>query len=228
MGQVVSGQNCNDWTTLDMAQRYQAGNAYATTWGWTQAFGHNKCDEEGHLLCFGIERNKQLTPERTAGRLAFMSTRFMPYPLTKVEDADAICQQDAMNAGITGKTFKALISMVGTSAASRMADGMPWVRFDGMRLTAEGDDMLQGANLLTTINITAEGEYRQINRMATGSRIPADPGFVSSTCNNWTSTSETDTHRVGHTHAGNEWWFAGFMPTCNEAPNNLHLYCLEQ
>lgn len=228
LGQLQAGANCNDWMTTDMAQGYRAGNVDSTTWGWTEAFGHNTCNDEGHLLCFGIERNKQLTPQRTAGRLAFLSTRPMPYPLAKVEDADAICQGDAMNAGITGKTFKALISMVGTSAASRMAAGAPWVRYDGMRLVAEGDNMLEGGPLLTTINITAEGDYQMINRIATGSRIPADPGFAAQTCDNWTSLQATATHRAGLSHTGSDWWFNGYMAPCNEAPNNLRLYCLEQ
>jgi len=122
--------------------------------------------------------------------------------------ADAICQSQAVDAGLEG-TFRAYLSTQGPNAVNardRIGEG-PWFNADGYRVAANVDDLhspnhrVNGSTGLTATGnqIPATGFSPNRHDILTGSQVDgtAYPAGEDKTCNNWMS-SDDGTARVGH------------------------------
>ena len=186
---------CGDFTSaVDDGKAIHMGRSSANSWLFTywSAIG---CSSEERLYCFGIDRTAFVSPDgATTGRRAFTTSPFW-HPGLGVASADALCQSDATTAGLPG-TYKALLATNGASAASRFsATGAPWVRADGIPLTALASGFFSASLLNVSPNITATGaEYFANQSLWSGARTMTTPGTSDTTCGNWLSSTDTTQH----------------------------------
>ncbi len=129
-----------------------------------------------------------------------------------LEGADAHCQALAEQAGVSGRTWRAYLSMTASgdqpavNARDRIGEG-PWHNYAGV-LIASSVDELHGdqANLTKETILTEEGDMvngrgdsPNMHDILTGSGLDgrAVEGDEDTTCSNWTSHGEGSA-RVGH------------------------------
>jgi len=140
--------------------------------------------------------------------------------------ADAICQSQADEAGIEG-TFRAYLSTQGANgvnARDRIGEG-PWFNAQGYRVASSVDVLHSinhrisaGSGLTATGNrIPGTGYSPNRHDILTGSQADgtAFPPGEDMTCNNWTSSSEDGTARVGH-HDWPNWNSAHNSQGCSQ------------
>jgi hypothetical protein len=209
---------CEEWTS-------DAGDA-AQGWG-QQAEGFSthggaNCASLRRLACLGTDRFESVVAAPTPGaRLAFVSSQSL-IPGGGLAAADAICQQDADDAGFDG-SFRALLATSTASALSRFnTTGAPWARPDGAMIVTRAED-LAGAELLTAITRRAEGApVLGFNAWATADiDVPA-----TSTCGDWTTTSGTgSTGSIGDTLAARAFGVSQNVACSFSA---AYLYCLQE
>ena len=128
--------------------------------------------------------------------------------------ADALCQRLASAAGRGGATWRAYLSqapgngMSRVDARDRIGSG-PWHNAKGELIAANVADLHEDRNNIrgyTALNERGEevaGRGAPVNRhdILTGSDSQGrlfDPNPAVSTCNNWTSSSDQHTARLGH------------------------------
>lgn len=131
-----------------------------------------------------------------------------------LEGADALCQDLAASAGRGDATWHAYLSQAPADglprvdARDRIGTG-PWHNAKGDLIAANLDDLHEDRNNIrkyTALNENGEevnGRGDQPNRhdILTGSDSMGrlfDPDPAVSTCNNWTSSSDDQTARLGH------------------------------
>src|SRR5215831_1258472 len=158
-GMVDQDSNCSDFT--NPAAVHSAGDFKGTGSDWTSIALFTAvplpCNREDPIYCFGIDQTAPLTVAPPSGRLAFLSQRTWNIG-GGVVAADQICQSEADAAGKRG-TFHALLATSTAPAATRLDDGPPWFRADGVPITATGGDSPIGADLLAPLNLTLSGSY---------------------------------------------------------------------
>jgi len=108
-------------------------------------------------------------PTVSPSRLAFVTQ--VEHVAAELVVMDTHCQDEAVAAGLDAggtKTFKALLSTLTASAASRFnGSGAAWVRVDGVSLAPTAAEFLaQGAT--APLNVSSTGEYVR-GRVWTGS-----------------------------------------------------------
>jgi hypothetical protein len=188
--------DCNGWTsdTADVA------GAKVETTGvgkvWSDLFT-SQCNQALSLICLGDDSDAEIALEPVSGRLAFLSaTSFTPGG--GLAAADALCQLEACEAGLTGgsdcqqapgtqRTFLSYLHGAGQPAWQRFdLDGPTWVRPDGVPWLANAAELSRDAQAeLTPPNVMLGPRYDAPGRMQLW---VGDAGGVL-TCSNWTSTS---------------------------------------
>ena len=127
-----------------------------------------------------------------------------------LEGADAICQNLAESAGHGNRTWRAYLSTQGPNAVDardRIGPG-PWFNANGAQIAANVDALHSTSNRLAVFTALDErgnripGSGYSPNRhdILTGSQPDgtAYPSGEDMTCNNWTSSSDDATARLGH------------------------------
>lgn len=128
--------------------------------------------------------------------------------------ADALCQSLAESAGAGDKTWVAYLSqapmgdMAAVHARDRIGDG-PWHNANGDLIAANVDDLHEDRNNIrkyTALNemgeeVNGRGDSPNRHDILTGSDsmgrlFDTDPAVA--TCNNWTSSSDDHSTRIGH------------------------------
>lgn len=87
--------------------------------------------------------------------IAFVTTTSLTGSMGGLAGADAICQNEATGAALSG-TFRAVLSSATTDAATRLAGASGWVRPDGKPVANTLSDLLSG-RLHYPIRLTASG-----------------------------------------------------------------------
>jgi len=153
------------------------------------SFSGLPCDQLTRLYCFGIDYQAQVMVAPPVARNAFM-TKSDWTPGGGIGTADALCQQEASAAGLTG-TYKALLAPSGSTIASRFdTSGSPWTRVDGTWLAPDAGLFFQGTTFFAPPNLTADGSvYYGGQNLWTGAATPSTVGTAASTCVDWSSTS---------------------------------------
>lgn len=128
--------------------------------------------------------------------------------------ADALCQQLAESAGRGDATWHAYLSQAPMGnqqridARDRIGDG-PWHNANGDLIAANVDDLHEDRNNIrkyTALNehgeeVNGSGDSPNRHDILTGSDSMGrlyDPDPAVSTCNNWTSSSDQHSTRIGH------------------------------
>lgn len=185
------GQYCADWTSNTMAATGDAAFTTRTALLDSGVFLLGlPCSTVTHFVCVEVDRNVDITPIPTRGRLAFTSTGTWD-PTSGIPAADALCTQEATAAGKPG-TFKALLATSKASAISRFdTSGAPWVRIDGLPLLPSARDLPAAFSLDVAPGVRLDGSVApSIASIAIGSNstLGAVPP-VTATCNDWSSAT---------------------------------------
>jgi hypothetical protein len=211
---------CGDWN--DSAGSVEAGDAFGGTFLWT-ASQTKSCSQPLRLYCFGVDDATALAPARVDGRVAFVSY----YGVSAgagVAAADTLCQTEAGAHGLPG-SYRALLATTYSPAAQRFSTaGAPWVRPDGIPITATAAS-LSDASLLAPFTQDAGGAYYGARLVWTGATGAADTTTLSSTCSDWTD-SVNGAGLVGRTGtASHVFFYSGSGIACSGAQA---VHCLQQ
>lgn len=213
--------NCADYT--NPAQVIYFGSVEGTAHAWTHE-SSVACTMTSRIYCFGIDRNVQLTVPTATGRIAFLTVaNFIP-DAGGLTTADNLCATEAAAAGITGRTFRALLATSTAPAISRVSlSGPTWVRTDGIPIAATPSDLFSGV-MLAPLNVTAAKTYRITQAFAGAMNVASMSGSVLN-CSNWTSST-------GNGNVGLPSYISGYFfydslqqPSCAAGKG---IYCLEE
>lgn len=134
--------------------------------------------------------------------------------------ADAICQQRAVTAGLSGM-YTAWLSTNTVNAKDRIPDASYYLVGGG--LIASNKAELTSGSISSPINRTEFGSLAGPNVGArTGTNFQGN--INTPNCNNWTSGSSSVSGRGGFVNDSNSYWTQGGTSACNL---NRRLYCFE-
>jgi hypothetical protein len=221
--------DCNNWTSVaaDAFGGISLNDGLGTAFAGVSI---TPCDRSLSILCFGDDSDKELpivTP--TPNRLAFLSSTLFT-PGGGISAADAICQQDACAAGLTGggdcsvspgstRTFKSYLHRAGQPAWQRFSPDAPdWVRPDGLLWLRAADLISDGVGKLTGLNVTLSLSYLTSFLVWVGDTSPAG------NCQDWTSTAVEGMFNHANRDTGRS--LSGFAST--SCATGARLYCLEE
>ncbi|MEM6295877.1 MAG: hypothetical protein AAGA54_31690 [Myxococcota bacterium] len=208
--------NCENWTDTTDANNFRAGYSGQTYVGWTSGFTR-VCDTEGHLYCFGVDREQPVSFPDPAARIAFATQTEVP-GTAGVEAFDAQCQAEADAAGLTGE-FVALVAVDDSPAAARLElDGLPWKNTLGVRLVDDPAD-IAGEHILAPPGATASGTPITGRSWIGALGAGADPD---DNCGDWSTPT---TGRRGIVNQSDQWVATGGTANCDEPQR---LMCFER
>jgi len=213
--------NCADYS--DPAQTIYFGSVEATAHGWTHE-SNVSCGMTSRIYCFGIDRNVSLTVPTATGRIAFLTVgNFIP-DAGGLATADNLCANEAASAGITGRTFRALLATNTAAAVSRVSlTGPTWVRADGIALFDSPAGLMTG-DMVAPLNVTAGKSYRIIQAFAGATNVASTSGAVVN-CSNWTTSAGTGNIGLPSYISGYFFYDPQQQPAC---ATGKPIYCFEQ
>ena len=144
-------------------------------------------------------------------------------PPAGLDEADAICQNEAGAAGLAGN-YKAWLSDGVNAATARIPEAnVPFMRVDKVRVADDRADLLDPDVLLAPINVTAAGAAAGVVSVWTGT----DPNGTAhpDTCTNWTDNGGANPGRTGTSDRVNAEWTSREPKFCDDA--TVRLYCFQ-
>lgn len=134
---------------------------------------------------------------------------------------DARCMEAAQST-FPGRTFKAWLSVPGTSAASRLAGGGPW--YVGNTYFASLVQMTTSTETPAVLDKAPDGTPVTVQLgVWTGTDVDGTPTPV--TCSSWTDLTNASNGEVGTSGGASFAWTYAVTRTC---ANAYHLYCFER
>jgi hypothetical protein len=169
------------------------------------------------------EDTEVLALSLTPVKRVFVTSTLHQGNLGGLAGADAICQELAGAAGLSG-TFKAWLSDATTSAADRLTHAtVPYVRVDDIKVADDWTDLVDGV-LDEPISIDENGAPVSRNAVWTGTDDDGSNPALE-TCEGWTSAAGDLNGEAGSPHAVDRSWTTGPRISCSAS---LPLYCFEQ
>jgi hypothetical protein len=158
---------------------------------------------------------------------AFATSTLHTGNLGGLTGADAICQQRASAAGLSG-TYKAWLSDATESPVTRFVQNPGrYVRTDGLPVAANWADLVSGV-IKTNLDRTETGQFINDDREAwtntgaNGTPYVTDPNLI---CSEWGSGSSGVLGRVGETDQVDGDWTSSHVDPCDSP---WRLYCFQQ
>lgn len=229
---VGSVLTCGDW--LDDAVDRNGGIASSET-TWVGEGYAASCETALTLMCFGDDSDAEVPVPESAGRLAFSSSATFA-PGGGLAGADALCQLEACQAGLTGsascevdpgteRSFKAYLHTSTQRAWERFdLTGPTWVRTDGVQwLSAAAGLGADGVGRQSSLSVHADGSYQGPLLSWTGNV------GRNANCQDWTSTSADDRGGVGrHAIVDSNGLTDLRVESCAPPGNEFVLVCLQE
>jgi hypothetical protein len=237
-GVYIPNATCVDWTSSSSVVNGAMGEAHGSGGGsWTDATATTAdpvCSTLGRLRCVQVTSGPPLPSRHPVAKKAFVTSVEGPgvtsmwadndVGLTVLAAADAVCRSRARFAGYANSgTFKAWMSISGSTATTRILSNGPWARPDGVMLALSEADLLDG-RLTAAIYQTELGTYLQgtteTGNVWTGT---STSGFnVTNNCSSWSFTSSLG--QVGRHDSLDGRWTAAVNYTCSL---QARILCLE-
>jgi hypothetical protein len=214
---------CGDWTDSS-AGSVEAGDPFGGSRLWTTS-QTKSCTQALRLYCFGVDDAAALTPARVVdGRVAFASYYGVAAG-AGVAGADTLCQTEAGAHGLPG-SYRALVATQFSRAVERFSTaGAPWVRPDGIPITATATSLSDVTTLLAPVTQTADGVYFGGGYVWTGATGVTAFATSASNCSDWMD-SVNGAGMVGMTGTASQLYFyAGMSVACS---GGLRVYCLQR
>lgn len=176
-------------------------------------------------LCDSYKRKGLAVPAGIScpSRLAFLTIGIFNGNIGGVAGADAHCQNEASQAGLSG-VFKAWLSTAASPAAARLThSGVPYQRRDGVRVAFNYTDLTNGT-IETGIHVTAVGTDLSLTTSAwTGTLFNGNA--ATQNCNNWTDASAGLSGLNGIAGGIDGTWTNNGVASCSAF---RRLYCFQQ
>lgn len=233
-GEPQVGYTCNNFTSVMSDARVSWGRASELGYQLISHNANGRCDYPYSHYCFSVDHSTELTLETGSGRVAFVSaTQFTPGG--GLAAADAVCQRDACDAGLTGsgdcdsdlgdaRMFKAFLATDSATAASRFdADGPDYYRLDGVHFLE--------ARTLATTSDAALPIHTALQEAIDGGLGEKDvwTGINNAanapTCMSWTTAMNGQNGQRGGNIYVSQWAFNAATRGCQYP---AHLYCFEE
>ncbi len=222
-GELESTQNCNNWmggmgyTMGTGAVDYRNGPFWAET-------GYNDNCMTGTVpafLCVGtLPRDGNFVAEAPPGAKRVFVSDGLFDPASGRAAADILCQTEADAAGLTGRTFLALLGTSTEAADSRFPTSFLRTLYNGV--IPFNPTTFAAAEMKSAISLNANGNQPNGVSAATG----GDPTLIppaSQTCNDWADPNGTV--RVGRLDSlRHNMGLSGSDLACNMS---YHVYCME-
>jgi hypothetical protein len=157
--------------------------------------------------------------------LVFLSSSLHDPDFGGLSAGDAICQNLATTAGLSGR-FKAWLSDSTGAASSRFVPSSgPYKLINGTTIATNWDDLRDG-ELLAPINVTETGgDPGGLFGVITGTQPNGSAGVAN--CANWTTTAAAATGVIGVAVSVDEPWTSYAAISCTNE-QSFHLYCFQQ
>jgi hypothetical protein len=218
---------CQGWTATTGGQA-QLSLVHARGANWpNSAFTDCAATRSLHLFCYEATRSVDVTPPpppQGARRVFLGGGDFSASDGTGLAGADAVCNQDAADAGLTG-TFRAMLATDGASVASRFSTrGAPVYRSDGIELAPNEATFFSPAiGARAPLMTLASGERGPTSLYAwVGSQTWTAAGQSADTCSNWSGSQGQGVRR-----SMNELPTSSFVGRSN-CTFAAYLFCLEE
>jgi hypothetical protein len=207
--------SCTGWTVTTSGVQ----GSIVTTAEAFGAFTVTQCTSSAHLICVESGHVAPQSPPTIAGRLHFVTVGQWT-PGGGLASADAVCTAEATAKGFPG-TYRALLTTSTQDAFARFSlTGLPWMRPDGIALTATAADLANPAT-------TWLASFPSVR--SDGTRYPyvgAWFGSATANCSDWASGSVAQSGLVGAPAAAyRSFWLSAISDTCN---NPRNLTCLQE
>ncbi len=216
-----NGLDCAGWTSTSASESVILGDPSGGARTWT-ASGGTTCDNEARLLCLGTDAVAPVAPTPVAGRMAFVTVG-MRTGDAGLAGLDALCASEATAAGLPGSYLAAVATSTHSMAARFDAAGGPWVRHDGVAVTASGDLSL---GPLAPIDLHADGTPSAEPIAWVGQFAPQVVGTADRTCLDWSTASAAAGGWPGAIGSASQWlnWGPTSLP-CDQAHP---VFCLQE
>ena len=166
-------------------------------------FAHNKLILRISLLVLSCTflLGQAQCPQPT-GLRAFVTQALVPGDFGGVSVADAICQSEAQEAGLTG-IYKAWLSETGVSPSSSFSVTAESIKLVNKTLIANDSDDLMDGEISNPLNRTADGGFIYAV-VWTGTDEYGDP--TNNDCSGWQDQTSSTTASIGRTNQTNYKW----------------------
>ena len=209
-GDTMAAATADDTTSADVTT--SADESGPGVCGDGQLDPDEQCDDGNNDPADGCHS------DCTRYRLVFV-TGGMQGKLDGLDGADAMCTNDASEAGLPGP-FIAWLSTPEVSAADRIGPSeIAFRRPDGILVAENLDDLLDGS-IAAPIDVTAAGGTMPPGPVWTGTA--SGGGFAGQACAGWTSSLPSDLGALGTTTFADARWTDLGEQLCSL---NARLYC---
>jgi len=175
---AAGGANCGGWNSAEAVDSLVIGHVGAGSRRWTE---HEEvpCDTELRVVCLQADFEGSVSPPSppVQTRRAFVSAGSFSAG-DGVAAADALCQAEAGSGAAPPGTYRAFLATNNASPLSRMSDGPPWARADGLIVFGTSDPGVITAPLAQQLDGTFTGAVAWV-----GTTDPT--GVGSDTCSDW-------------------------------------------
>jgi hypothetical protein len=224
-GTVAS--TCADWTA-GAAGGAQTGSRFGGPGAWSSWAAQNCQDGTLPILCAGRLSSSAVVPQRTTGKLIWVTTPvFNPGPSA---DPDALCSMTrpaGTRAGI------ALIGRLNRRPSDVLDPSTVYVRPDGQRVGL-GALLIARQNNQTGIESgiwqSGDGTYQspgnQLGGVLSGAGRLDTTSTVEQTCNDWRDPAGTRNTGIFNLMHG-QWWLRSTGGACSNTTGGFRVYCVE-
>jgi hypothetical protein len=213
-GGLATDATCTEWTSATAGQG-TAGDVSSQR-EWFNFTTNKPCANSRRLICTEIGKKHSVTQPAIALKRLFVSKQ--PWKPAGLASADALCNSEAVAAGLSG-AYLALLNVTGQKAAARMsnAGSDQYQRVDGAMI---GGLALAPSTFLT---VRASGMFDSSDlRVWTG----GDPSMAAvNTCSDWASSLAAAKSTIGRPYVANTSAYNFAESTCDKANS---IYCVEQ
>lgn len=186
---IVEDAWCATTCTVDVPLGTAVSAEVVARDGWMLAQASPACPPEGCTV--DGDATFSFTFERApiVANRAFVTSAGIAAPYGGLAGADAICQQRAIAAGMSG-TFVALLSTSTVDARDRLAGSRGWVRMDGAVVLDQPTDLFSGMWHPIYLDETGVRPGGVLDTVPTGS-TDAGTAIPTQTCVDWTTAAGT-------------------------------------
>jgi hypothetical protein len=222
---LVAQGTCGDWTMTSGTSLV----AFVDSIDFLN--GSDGCANARTLICIAAGQHTPINFARRSGRTAFiaqergtgnLSTWTNAASASGLAAGDQVCQNEAATGNLpNAASFKAWLSGSSVNAIDRFQNDGPWVRVDGLPVTASKTELTSALTIqsvpIVIGSVLLPGDSVWTGTMASGTVSNGQH------CQNWTSASASDTGSIGYS-SYNSFWTQFSSRSCDDNTNGIYCF----
>lgn len=157
-----------------------------------------------------------------AGNIVFVTNAAVAIGANFVAAANAVCNGEALAAGLSGKTWLPWLSQSGATLSDSLPANAVWFLPDGKRVGTLAELLNTGPDNAIAVNAAGASPLGVEPAVWTGTNADGSGG---PNCSDWTDKfSGSDARRGDRAKKGNDWTAAGTL----QCSATAHLYCFQR